>query len=180
MSKGVTYNFPSASLSYMRCNMSDARISHIELDQRTIIWRNADIEQERRIAIFDLLEGNSFAPQRVHEDGYSGPYRVTLRVEEGRLALDIFREDQTHLESVIIALGRFQRPIREYFAICDSYFQAVKQSTPQQIETVDMARRAIHNDASELLKERLAGKIEVDFDTARRLFTLICVLHIKG
>ncbi|MBK8272191.1 MAG: UPF0262 family protein [Sphingomonadales bacterium] len=160
--------------------MADPRISHIELDQRTIIWRNADIEQERRIAIFDILEGNYFAPQRQHEDGYAGPYRVTLRVEEGRLALDIYREDQTHLESVILALGRFQRPIREYFAICDSYFQAVKQSTPQQIETVDMARRAIHNDASEMLKERLTGKIEVDFDTARRLFTLICVLHIKG
>jgi uncharacterized protein (UPF0262 family) len=164
----------------MRCNMGDPRISHIELDQHSIIWRNADIEQERRIAIFDLLEGNSFAPQRVHDDHYAGPYRVTLRVEEGRLALDLYREDQTHLESVILALGRFQRPIREYFAICDSYFQAVKQSTPQQIETVDMARRAIHNDASEMLKERLAGKIDVDFDTARRLFTLICVLHIKG
>lgn len=175
-----TNNFPFLDTSYMRCNMADPRISHIELDQRTIIWRNADIEQERRIAIFDLLEGNYFAPQRSHEDHYAGPYRVTLRVEEGRLALDIYREDQSHLESVILALGRFQRPIREYFAICDSYFQAVKQSTPQQIETVDMARRAIHNDASEMLKERLAGKIEVDFDTARRLFTLICVLHIKG
>lgn len=173
-------NFPSSIQSYMHCSMSDPRISHIELDQRTIIWRNADIEQERRIAIFDILEGNYFAPQRPHADSYAGPYRVTLRVEEGRLVFDIFREDQSHLESVILALGRFQRPIREYFAICDSYFQAVKQSTPQQIETVDMARRAIHNEASEMLKERLAGKIDVDFDTARRLFTLICVLHIKG
>ncbi len=160
--------------------MSDPRISHIDLDQRSIIWRNADIEQERRIAIFDIIEGNHFAPQRPHPDGYKGPYRVTLRVEDGRLIFDIFREDQSHLESIILALGRFQRPIREYFAICDSYYQAVKQSTPQQIETVDMARRAIHNQAAELLKERLDGKIEVDFDTARRLFTLICVLHIKG
>lgn len=160
--------------------MVDPRIAHIELDQRTIVWRNADIEQERRIAIFDLIEGNLFRPLRQHADGYAGPYRLTLRVEEGRLVFDIFREDQSHLESVILALGRFQRPIREYFAICDSYFQAVKQSTPQQIETVDMARRAIHNEAAELLIERLNGKIEIDFDTARRLFTLICVLHIKG
>ena len=160
--------------------MADTRISHIDLDQRSIIWRNADIEQERRIAIFDLIEGNYFAPQRPHADGYKGPYRVTLSVQDGRLIFDIYREDQTHLEAIILALGRFQRPIREYFAICDSYYQAVKQATPQQIETVDMARRAIHNQAAELLKERLDGKIEVDFDTARRLFTLICVLHIKG
>lgn len=160
--------------------MADPRLIHIELDHKTIIWRNADIEQERRIAIYDLIEGNYFAPQRPHADGYAGPYRLALRVEEGRLVFDIFREDESHLESVIVALGRFQRPIREYFAICDSYFQAVKAATPQQIETVDMARRAIHNDASEMLKERLDGKIAVDFDTARRLFTLICVLHIKG
>lgn len=160
--------------------MADPRLIHIELDHKTIIWRNADIEQERRIAIYDLIEGNYFAPQRPHADGYAGPYRLALRVEEGRLVFDIFREDESHLESVIVALGRFQRPIREYFAICDSYFQAVKAATPQQIETVDMARRAIHNDASEMLKDRLDGKIAVDFDTARRLFTLICVLHIKG
>ena len=160
--------------------MSDARLIHIELDQHSIIWRNADIEQERRIAIFDLLEGNSFAPQRIHDDGYAGPYRLTLRVEEGRLAFDVHRENGDPLESVILGLGRFRRPIKDYFAICDSYFQAIKQSTTAQIETIDMARRGIHNEASELLMERLQGKIEVDFDTARRLFTLICVLHIKG
>ena len=160
--------------------MSDLRIIHVELDQKTIIWRNADIEQERRIAIFDLLEGNHFAPQREHEDGYAGPYRLTIRVEEGRLVFDIARADESMLESVILGLTRFSRLVRSYFAICDSYFQAVKQSTPQQIETIDMARRGVHNEGAELLKERLAGKIEVDFDTARRLFTLICVLHIKG
>jgi uncharacterized protein (UPF0262 family) len=160
--------------------MADPRLTHIELDEHTIIWRNADIEQERRIAIFDLLEGNLFAPQRQHADGYAGPYRLKLRVEEGRLVFEIFREDGTPLESVILALGRFQRPIREYFAICDSYYDAIRKSTPQQIETVDMARRGVHNEASDMLKERLAGKIEIDFDTARRLFTLICVLHIRG
>lgn len=160
--------------------MADPRIMDISLDEQTIIWRNADVEQERRIAIFDILEENHFAPQREHPDGYKGPYKVALRVEEGRLAIDISREDGNYLESVILGLGRFRRPIRDYFAICDSYYQAIRQATPQQIETVDMARRGIHNEAAETLRERLDGKIEVDFDTARRLFTLICVLHIKG
>jgi uncharacterized protein (UPF0262 family) len=160
--------------------MSDPRLIHIDLDQKSIIWRSAEIEQERRIAIFDLLEGNHFAPQRSHDDGYAGPYRLNLRVEEGRLVFDIFREDESHLETIILGLARFQRPIREYWAICDSYFQAVRQATTQHIETVDMARRGIHNQASEMLMERLDGKIDVDFDTARRLFTLICVLHIKA
>ncbi len=160
--------------------MAEHRLIHIELDQQTIIWRNADIEQERRIAIFDLLEDNHFKPLRERDDHYAGPYRLTLRVEEGRLAFDIYRQDESHLESIILALGRFRRPVRDYFAICDSYFQAIRQSTPQQIETVDMARRGVHNDAAELLKTALEGKIDVDFDTARRLFTLICVLHIRG
>jgi uncharacterized protein (UPF0262 family) len=160
--------------------MADPRIIDVTLDERTIIWRNADIEQERRIAIFDLLEGNHFEPQKDYPGGYAGPYKLTLRVEEGRLALDIAAETGELLETIVLGLTRFRRPIREYFAICDSYFQAIRQSTPQQIETIDMARRAIHNDAAELLMERLDGKVKVDFDTARRLFTLICVLHIKG
>lgn len=160
--------------------MSDPRLIDIELDQHSIVWRNADIEQERRIAIHDLLEENHFAPQRVHDDGYAGPYRLKLIVQDGRLAFEIHREDTSHLETVVLALGRFQRPIREYFAICDSYYDAIRKATAQQIETVDMARRGVHNDASDMLKDRLAGKIDVDFDTARRLFTLICVLHIKG
>ncbi|MGF7147915.1 uncharacterized protein (UPF0262 family) [Sphingomonas zeicaulis] len=160
--------------------MADPRIIDIALDERSILWRSADVEQERRIAIFDLIEGNYFAPKREHPDGYAGPYRIQLGVEEGRLALHIKREDDSPLESLILGLGRFRRPIRDYFAICDSYYQAIRQSTPQQIETVDMARRAVHNDAAELLRTALDGKIDVDFDTARRLFTLICVLHIKG
>ncbi len=160
--------------------MADPRIIDVQLDERTILWRSADIEQERRIAIFDLIEGNHFAPQREHVDGYAGPYRIALSVEEGRLAIRIKREDDSPLETIILGLGRFRRPVRDYFAICDSYFQAIRQSTPQQIETVDMARRGVHNEAAELLKERLEGKIEIDFDTARRLFTLICVLHIRA
>ena len=160
--------------------MADPRIIDVTLDERTILWRSADIEQERRIAIFDLLEDNRFAPQRQHGDGYAGPYRLHLSVEEGRLALEIRREDGSPLETLVLGLARFRRPIRDYFAICDSYYQAIRNATPAQIETIDMARRGIHNEAAELLKERLEGKIEVDFDTARRLFTLICVLHIKG
>jgi uncharacterized protein (UPF0262 family) len=160
--------------------VSDPRIIDVQLDDKTILWRSADVEQERRIAIFDLIEGNYFKPLRQHADGYAGPYRIHLSVEEGRLVIAIKREDDSPLETLILALGRFRRPIRDYFAICDSYYQAIRAATPQQIETVDMARRGVHNEAAELLKERLEGKIEVDFDTARRLFTLICVLHIRG
>jgi uncharacterized protein (UPF0262 family) len=160
--------------------MADPRIIDVTLDERTILWRSADIEQERRIAIFDLIEGNFFAPQRAYPDGYAGPFKIELAVEEGRLGIAIHRQDGSHLETYILAMGRFRRPIRDYFAICDSYYQAIRHATPQAIETVDMARRGIHNDAAEMLKERLKGKIEIDFDTARRLFTLICVLHIKG
>lgn len=160
--------------------MADPRIIDVTLDERTILWRSADIEQERRIAIFDLLEENRFAPQRKHADGYAGPYKLHLRVEEGRLALEIHRADGSPLETLVLGLARFRRPIRDYFAICDSYYQAIRNATPAQIETVDMARRGIHNQSAELLMERLEGKIDLDFDTARRLFTLICVLHIKG
>jgi len=154
-----------------------ARIISIELDERTVLWRNADVEQERRVAIFDLLEGNYFRPQTID---HPGPFRLTLRVEEGRLAMDIANEDGTVLGTVSLALTPFRRTIREYFAICESYYKAIRHASPSAIETIDMARRAIHNEAAELLKERLEGKVEVDFDTARRLFTLICVLHIKA
>ncbi len=160
--------------------MSDPRIIHVDLDEETILWRNADIEQERRIAIFDLIEDNHFKPEREYDGGYKGPYRLQLSVHEGRLALAIGTKDEKHLETIVLALGRFRRPIRDYFAICDSYYQAIRKATAQEIETIDMARRGVHNDAAEMLKERLEGKIEVDFPTARRLFTLICVLHIKG
>jgi len=160
--------------------MADPRIIHIALDEKTILWRNADIEQERQVAIVDLLEQNLFAPVRTHADGYAGPYRVFLRVADGRLAVDIRRADDSPLEAIILSLTGLRRTIRDYFAICESYFQAVRQATPQQIETVDMARRAIHNRAADLLRERLEGKVSMDFDTARRLFTLICVLHIRG
>jgi uncharacterized protein (UPF0262 family) len=160
--------------------MSDPRISHIELDEATILWRNADIEQERRIAIFDLKEENAFKPLRSFEAGFEGPYHLSLSVADGRLMFAIAGEDGTELETLILGLGRFRRPIREYFAICESYYQAIRKATAQEIETIDMARRGIHDEAAELLMERLEGKVETDFATARRLFTLICVLHIRG
>jgi len=160
--------------------MADPRIIHVSLDEATIAWRSADSEQERRIAIFDLIEENHFAPQRVYADGYAGPYRIELAVEEGRIGIAIHREDGSHLETYVLAMGRFRRPIKDYFAICDSYYQAIRNATPQQIETIDMARRGVHDEAATLLKDRLAGKIDIDFATARRLFTLICVLHIRN
>jgi len=160
--------------------MSDARIIKVELDEATILRRNADIEQERRVAIFDLIEDNVFKLLRDFGDGYAGPYQLHLSVEEGRLIWDIRREDGSPFEILILGLGRFRRVVKDYFAICDSYYQAIRKASASEIETIDMARRGIHNEAAEILMERLEGKVEVDFATARRLFTLICVLHIKG
>lgn len=170
----------SESASPSEFSAGDHRIAHIELDEATIIWRNADVEQERRIAIYDLIEENSFKPLRAVERGASGPYRLRLSVADGRLALSIADEAENPLEDLILGLGRFRRAIKDYFAICDSYYQAIRKATPAEIETIDMARRATHNRAAEVLIESLEGKVETDFATARRLFTLICVLHIKG
>jgi uncharacterized protein (UPF0262 family) len=155
--------------------MGEPRIIAIDLDEKSIIRRNEDIEQERRVAIFDLLEGNHFDVA-----GQEGPFRVVMRVADGRLAIDLKDEAGAELDSIRLGLGRFRRPIRDYFHICDSYFKAVRSADPNAIETIDMARRGIHNEAAELLKDCLADRVDVDFDTARRLFTLICVLHIKS
>lgn len=164
--------------------MADHRISHIKLDEATILWRNADIEQERRVAIFDLIEENTFKPLRSAAAGREGPWRLSLSVHDGRLAMEIGEESAGEggepVETLLLGLARFRRPIREYFGICDSYYQAIRKASAREIETIDMARRAIHDQAAQLLLERLEGKVETDFSTARRLFTLICVLHIKG
>ena len=154
--------------------MASQRIIDIELDERTIIRRSEDIERERQVAIFDLLEANSFQPV-----GLDGPFRILLRIEDNRLAIDLHDEAGAPLETVRLGLARFKRPVRDYFAICETYFKAVRSDSPKGLETIDMARRGLHNEAAELLQESLAGKIEMDFDTARRLFTLMCVLHIK-
>jgi len=154
--------------------MADPRIIDIELDERTIIRRSEDIERERKVAIFDLLESNHFRPS-----GHDGPFRILLRIEDDRLAIDLRDEADAPLETIRLGLGRFKRPVRDYFAICESYFRAVRSDSPKGLEAIDMARRALHNEAAELLRECLKGRIDMDFDTARRLFTLICVLHIR-
>jgi uncharacterized protein (UPF0262 family) len=155
--------------------MGEPRIIAIDLDERSIIRRNDDIEHERRVAIFDLLERNHFDVA-----GQEGPFRILMRVEDSRLAIDLKDGADAQLDTIRLGLARLRRPIREYFHICDSYFKAVRSADPKAIETIDMARRGLHNEAAELLKECLSDRVDMDFDTARRLFTLICVLHIKA
>ena len=152
------------------------RIAQLTLDERTVVRRNADIEHERRVAIFDLIEGNHFAPIGDH----GGPYHLHLSIEENRLAFDIRSETDQAIGKVILALGSFRRIVKPYFEICDSYYQAIKTASPARIEAIDMGRRGLHDEGSRLLQERLKDKIEIDFNTARRLFTLICILHIRG
>ena len=156
------------------------RIAHIELDESTILARSPAVEQERAVALRDLVEENSFVPARAAQRGQSGPWSLRLAVMEGRLALDLRDAQGADAGTIGIGLARFRRDIREYFAICDSYYKAVRKASAQEIETIDMARRAIHDRATRHLMEALEDKVEVDFATARRLFTLICVLHIKA
>ncbi|MFP4328793.1 MAG: UPF0262 family protein, partial [Paracoccaceae bacterium] len=140
-----------------------------------------EIEQERKVAMFDLLEQNSFSlPPRDDREVPEGPYRVGLSIRDKRLVFDIATEDGRKAAEFHLSLSPFRQVVKDYFQICESYFDAVKTLPPSQIETIDMARRGIHNEGSRILIERLAGKAEVDEDTARRLFTLICVLHWGG
>jgi len=152
------------------------RIAHVQLDEKTMVRRRPEVEHERNIAIYDLLEENYFAP---HGE-YTGPYHLHLRLDDNRLMFDVRTPEDAPLLEVPLALKQFQSIVKDYFMICESYYAAIKKSTPSQIEAIDMGRRGLHNEGSEFLKERLAGKVDVDFDTARRLFTLICVLHIRG
>ncbi|MFK0385018.1 MULTISPECIES: UPF0262 family protein [Rhizobium/Agrobacterium group] len=135
-----------------------------------------DVEHERAVAIFDLIEENSFEP--VGHDG--GPYRLSLSLVDSKLVFSIRTEDETDVATHILSLTPFRRIIKDYFLICESYYEAIRSSTPSQIEAIDMGRRGIHNDGSQTLMDRLSGKIKVDFDTARRLFTLVCVLYWRG
>lgn len=154
----------------------DRRIVHIALDEKTMVRRTAEVEHERQVAMFDLLEENSFSPIGVPD----GPYHLHLAVQENRLLFDVRDTADKKLRDVILSLTPFRTIVKDYFMICESYYDAIKKLSPSQIEALDMGRRGLHNEGSELLRERLEGKIEVDFDTARRLFTLICVLHIRG
>jgi uncharacterized protein (UPF0262 family) len=152
------------------------RIVHIALDEKTMVRRTAEVEHERQVAVFDLLEDNSFSPVGVGD----GPYHLHLAVQENRLLFDVRDTGDRKLRDIILSLTPFRTIVKDYFLICESYYDAIKKLSPSQIEALDMGRRGLHNEGSELLRERLEGKIEVDFDTARRLFTLICVLHIRG
>ena len=155
---------------------STQRLVKITLDEGSIGRSSPDIEHERAVAIYDLIEDNSFAPAD-HDDG---PYALHLSITENRLVFDIRQQDGTPLMAHLLSLTPFRKIVKDYFMICDSYYKAIRTATPTQIEAIDMGRRGLHNEGSELLQERLKEKIDVDFDTARRLFTLICVLHWKG
>lgn len=158
--------------------MTDDRALHrlqtINLDEDSLGAASRDQEQERQIAIFDLVEDNYFQP----DGAEGGPYDLAIALVENRLALHITGPDMdvTHL----LSLSPFRGVIRDYFMICESYYQAIRNATPAQIEALDMGRRGLHNEGSTLLQARLEGKVKTDLDTARRLFTLICALHWRG
>ncbi|HTT48293.1 MAG TPA: UPF0262 family protein [Pseudolabrys sp.] len=152
------------------------RLVKVTLDEESIGRANPDVEHEREVAIYDLLEQNIFAP--VGDDG--GPYALHLSINGNRLVFDIRLEDGTPVVAHLFSLTPLRRIVKDYYIICDSYYQAIRTATPDKIEAIDMGRRAVHNDGSRILMERLKDKVTVDIDTARRLFTLICVLHWKG
>ena len=157
---------------------SPNRICHIEIDERGLARPTAEIEQERKVAIFDLLEENSFGlPAREGREIPPGPYRLNIAIRDGRLVFAISTEAGAAVGEFHLSLGPFRQVVKDYFQICESYFEAVKRLPPSQIEAIDMARRGIHNEGASILQERLEGKADVDTATARRLFTLICVLH---
>ncbi|GGG62982.1 UPF0262 protein [Salipiger pallidus] len=158
-----------------------SHIAQIELDDANLPPPTPEIEQERRVAMFDLMEENSFElPQRDEREVPAGPYRLGLAIRDKRLVFDIATEAGEPAAQFLLSLSPFRQVVRDYFQICKSYFDAVKSAAPSQIETIDMARRGIHNEGARILQERLEGKAVVDTDTARRLFTLICVLHYGG
>ena len=152
------------------------RLIAVDLDPSIGSAPSPDAEHERRVAIYDLIEENSFALT----NGKQGPYRLQLSNQEGRLMFEIFDIHEEKISIIGLSMTPFRAVVKDYFQICESYYQAIRNSTPSQIETIDMARRGLHNDGSEILKERLTGKVDIDFDTARRLFTLVCVLHWRG
>ena len=153
------------------------RLVDIVLDDASISRATPDVEHERAVAIFDLIEENSFHPVG---DDQGGPYKLVLSVVDSKLVFNITREDETPVVIHMLSLTPFKKIIKDYFLICESYYDAIRTSSPSQIEAIDMGRRGLHNEGSETLNERLSGKIDIDFDTARRLFTLICVLHWRG
>ena len=152
------------------------RLVAVTLDEASLGTPNDDVEHERRVAIYDLLEDNSFRPT-----GHSGgPYTLQLGISGNRLVFDIRLGDGTPVIAHLLSMAPFRRIVKDYFVVCDSYYAAIRTATPDRIEALDMARRSLHDEGSSLVMERLKRKVELDFDTARRLFTLITVLHWKG
>ncbi|MBC8338892.1 MAG: UPF0262 family protein [Rhodospirillales bacterium] len=157
--------------------MSDKHyISSIHLDEKSVVRRAAHVEHERKVAVYDLLEDNHFKPEGCGQ----GPFDLHLSIEENRLVFDIRQEKGEPLNRFTLPLNTFRRIVKDYFMICESYFEAIKTAPPSRIEALDMGRRGLHNEGSDILRDRLEGKVEIDKRTARRLFTLICVLHIKA
>jgi uncharacterized protein (UPF0262 family) len=152
------------------------RIAGITLDEHTVVRRNADIEHERAVAISDLLEENHFAPA----SGYGGPFHLHLAIEENRLSIVVRSTTKEANETILLPLAPFRGIVRDYFMVCESYYDAIRRSSLAQIEAIDVGKRSLHDEGSTLLMERLADKVAIDHDTARRLFTLICVLHLRG
>ena len=152
------------------------RLVAVTLDEKSIGRSGPDIEHERAVAIYDLLEENTFTPQG--QEG--GPFALHLSVDGSRLVFDIRREDGAPVMAHLLSLAPLRRIVKDYYTVCDSYYAAIRTATPDRIEALDMGRRALHDEGSNILMERLKRKVDIDFDTARRLFTLICVLHWKG
>lgn len=154
------------------------RIIDVRLDEKTLVRRRPEVEHERKVAIYDLLEENHF---HVRRDTVRGPYTLHLSIDGDKLCVDIHDRDDTPLCAAFLSLKGFRSIVKEYFMVCESYYTAIRTASPSQIESIDMGRRGLHNDGAEMLRERLEEKdVEVDQDTARRLFTLVCVLHIRG
>ncbi|HKF10842.1 MAG TPA: UPF0262 family protein [Xanthobacteraceae bacterium] len=152
-----------------------SRLVAVTLDEASIGRSNPDVEHERAVAIYDLLEDNNFAP-----NDEEGPFALHLSITGARLVFDIRRADGTPVVAHLLSLSPLRRVVKDYYTVCDSYYAAIRTATPDRIEALDMGRRALHDEGSKLLMERLSRKVTLDFDTARRLFTLICVLHWKG
>lgn len=153
------------------------RIQHVELVETHVVRRRPEVEHERAVALFDLMEENSF---QLGDKPDLGPFRLFLSIQDNRLIFDIRDAQDAPLDRQVLPLSPFRTIVRDYFLICDSYYKAIRTAAPSQIEAIDMGRRGLHNEGSTLLQERLAPQIIVDHGTARRLFTLVCVLHIRG
>jgi len=153
-------------------------IVRIDLDERSFLRRRPEVEHEREVALFDLLEENTFCLKGEGTSG--GPYHLTLALRDDRLVFDVRDVADTPQKELVLHIRPFRMVIKDYFLVCENYFDAIKTSSPSQIEAIDMGRRALHNEGAQMLQERLAEHADLDYTTARRFFTLLCVLHMRG